>query len=465
MRKYILVFVALAVFLVPASLFAAGAAEPEAVEMVSPSDAGSDDVLLQQGLPPVADQATELELLTTSSGDGFRSFSEFLEGIFQRWYPNITVDAQPTETGDLRSIVATRLAAGEPPPAVHVAGRALPGDWIEAGALRNLSDIWDEYNLHDLVPEALQDDFMWNGSYYGIPIWAAAGSPFIWYNLDLIRDAGVPEPPYADLDELVAAGQAYVEATGEPFYVEGYTPAWFAMTKTISIAAAYYGPELRARFSNGNATAEDFRNALSLHKRILDEVGNPDYMSVDSIAGTAEAAARGDGAAAITGPWGLPRFTDAGFEFNEGFTFQTLPGHQVLEAVSTGFYVFEGTEHEAEAIALAVSAMLEETQLRLAPEQGVAPTRVGLDADDLPRVGRYQVTEVAMPLLERDDLVGPFQRPDNAIPSAVAEAFPPVLGEFFAGDRSLESAVEELLRIQEQFGDRYTDWGDFGLDL
>ena len=69
MRRLVYLVVALLVMAIPA--FATGSSEAmDSGEMISPRDAGSDDVLLREGLPAVPDREVTLEMITSYSSDG-----------------------------------------------------------------------------------------------------------------------------------------------------------------------------------------------------------------------------------------------------------------------------------------------------------------------------------------------------------------------------------------------------------
>ena len=464
MHSRMLLLALCVLMLVPGLVLATGTQERVVEPTVAPVFPDSDDVILRQGLPAVRDRRVNLEFLTIQSGDGFRTMEQFLNEVFSKYYPNITVDAQPIESGQLDDIVNTRLAAGSPVPVVQGGGYADRARWARAGVLLDVTDMWEEYNLLEIIPEGVAAEMRVDGRYIALPYNSAVGS-IMYYNLNLIRAAGAPEPPYETWDDFFAAAEYYVDATGEPFFVDGYAPPWFGFVKSGHLAASYYGVEGFFRIANGRGTLEDFRQTLSFHKQLLVDYGNPDYMSMDSIAGSSEAAARGDGAAAWAGGWGYPRFDGAGMVLDEEWMMTPMPapkygdldGHIMIGA-ATGFLAFKGSGFEDEARALLLAPSLKESQLIIAPSLGFSPVRSDIDPAIIPEVGRYPITQRSAEWYATAGAV--IDRNFNLLPPQVRSEMPPVYSSFFAGDITLDDAAQELLDIQSEYQDEYVfEWG------
>jgi len=461
MRKFIGLFVLLTI-LFPSLIYTGGQSGSTTTRMVTPRVANSDDPLLRQGLPAVRDRRTNLEFLTIQSGAGFTTMEEFLSSVFQKHYPNITVDAQPIESGVMDDIVNTRLAAGNPVPVLQGGSYADRIRWARAGVLVDVTDLWERYNLESLIPEGIAAEMRVDGRYIAMPYNSSVGSIF-YYNRRLIQQAGVTLPPYETWDQFFAAGRQFVAATGKPFFVDGYAPAWFGFVKSGHLAASYHGIDGFYRIANGRATLADFQNLLSFYKQLITDFGNRDFLSMESIAGSSEAVARGDGAVAFAGTWGFPRFTGAGLELDRDWVMAPMPqriageGH-VMIANASGMIAFKGSGFEEEARALMLSTVLKEAQMVIAPNLGFSPVRSDIDIADVPQVGRYPITQRSIEWFATAAHV--IDRNFNLLPPQVRSEMPTVFGSFLAGSLTLDRAAQELIAIQRENQAFYTiEWG------
>ncbi|GAB3108871.1 extracellular solute-binding protein [Streptomyces calidiresistens] len=134
--------------------------------------------------------------------------SEFWDDFtarFEEENPGITVEVElvPWENAD--TVLAERVAAGEPPDIAQT------GSFAEYAADELL------YSASDLLPLTTQADFHmplvraaeYRWEQYGIPF--VSSTPRLFVNLDLLERAGVEEPP-GDWSELLGAARALRDA-------------------------------------------------------------------------------------------------------------------------------------------------------------------------------------------------------------------------------------------------------------
>jgi len=276
------------------SVFVFGAGEKEAVEsyeMIKPIDSTSNDVLMQKGLPELADKPITIELITVYSGAAYEVMEKEFTNLVNSHYPNITLEMQPVESGELVQIVNTRLAAGNPPELVHCGGSYFLEDWAEAGALVDLSSMWNNYELETLVPSGIASSYTFNDTYFGIPF-LSEQSDVMFYNINVLEEAGAPLPPYDNWEEFFDAAEKFRSASDKSFWAGGYNPAWFGFSKTIALAAARFGTDVYERVLNGKATTDDFSNMLKFHAKLYGYM-NGGYVSMNAITGGSEEVGRG----------------------------------------------------------------------------------------------------------------------------------------------------------------------------
>ncbi len=437
--------------------FATGGAEQDGSQdtVMGPQDPDSDDSVLRAGLPAIPGNDVAIEMITSISGDAEQYVQTFLEEVVGLYYPNVTVEYQPGGSAELAQVINTRIAGGNPPDLALVSASYYVADWVQAGAIRTMSDYWDEYNLSDVVPAGIQNTYRFDGEFYGVPVGVGAANLYFW-NSNVLNAANTPLPPYETWDDFFAAGETFAENSDMPFYVEGYTPAWFGMAKTLMLAASRFNIDLTARILNGEGTARDFRNILEFHKEVIDRTANEDYVSVNAISGVMEVVGRSDGATAFGGTWGYPRFVNNNLVQGEEWDMGRLPGEDVFTFVPLGMFSFDNTGNEDVADAVALTAVLKTTQITLNVPRGSAPSRTDVDSATFPDEGRAPAALVVMDRLSQATSV---PRAVAGLPAIVHQEFPAPFSGYISGSMSLDEAVQQILDIQERHQDRYViDW-------
>jgi multiple sugar transport system substrate-binding protein len=141
----------------------------------------------------------------------FSDWWQELEAKFEKEHPN--VDVQQSDAGrssQYADVLQTRFAAGDPPELIHEL-QAQFARFADPGYLMGLEDVIEGTNvLTQWSP--LQAGFEWAGSPRGVLL--PTSYTTIYYNKQLLADAGITEPPSTP-EELLAAAQAvYDPAAG-----------------------------------------------------------------------------------------------------------------------------------------------------------------------------------------------------------------------------------------------------------
>lgn len=454
MRRALLTI--LVVLLAATGVFATGGSEPDPeAPTIRPMDASSLDPMLRNGLLEIPDVPTEIEFYTSWSGDSFALIEQFIDEIVGVLYPNITVEAQSGESADMVQVINTRLAAGSPPDIVMAASSYFMKDWAESGALYDMSAVWDEFNLEDVIPQGVAGSMNFGGNYYGLPFVVELSNVLYW-NENVLAEGGAAAPPYDTWDDFWAAAESF-DAEGKSFWGGGYSPDWFGMAKSLMIGASYFGPEYYERIMNGTATAEDFRRTLELQARIF-EYANEDYVSASSTTGGAESTGAGLTGMCLLGPWGHPRMVQNELEFGTDWNLGVLPGTPTFVYYPTTFMVFDASDDPLAAAAMCLTGLLLDTQSIISPSKGAVPARTDVDTSVFPRIGRVEVSDFSNRLIA--DAVS-VPRARVGLPSVVASEYPAPFGSFIAGSSTLEEAVEDLMEIQARHQDAFTIEWDF----
>mgnify|MGYP001376025919 CR=1 FL=1 len=156
----------------------------------------------------------------TSSGAEYDLFSEVLQD-FEAAHPDIKISYEPVPS-DYPTKLQTDIAAGTVADVFYVDSMFAP-DLMAAGQLLPLDDFMSQsgVSVDDFYP-GLIASFQWQGQTYGLPKdWSPLGTV---YNQQSLSDVGITAAP-ATWDDLRAAGQALLDATGEPRIMIAADPA------------------------------------------------------------------------------------------------------------------------------------------------------------------------------------------------------------------------------------------------
>ncbi|MDR2974498.1 MAG: extracellular solute-binding protein [Propionibacteriaceae bacterium] len=145
-------------------------------------------------------------------------------------------------------VYETSVAGGKEADVVMVNLAEKSNDWVKNGIAKPASDYLDAWGLTDkILPSALDAWKDQDGKVQGFPY-----SGFVWptwYNMDLLSQAGVKEPP-TTTDDLLAAA-AKLNAAGIPPFIIGGND-WSGQKLFLQIAQSYMkADEAEKVFSKG----------------------------------------------------------------------------------------------------------------------------------------------------------------------------------------------------------------------
>jgi len=142
---------------------------------------------------------------------------------FHDAHPNISVKAQAPQGDTANNVyvgsIQTQLLAGKAPDVAQITFDSLDFAVNQLGA-KPLSDLVSEEELEEafggenpMHPNArvLAD---WDGKTYGMPY--VFSTPVLFYNADMLREAGVEDPDFSTWDAVEEIGAQVSEHTGKP---------------------------------------------------------------------------------------------------------------------------------------------------------------------------------------------------------------------------------------------------------
>jgi N,N'-diacetylchitobiose transport system substrate-binding protein len=145
---------------------------------------------------------------------------------FKTKYPNVTVNVELQQWGDIGTKLDTAYGGSTPPDVVEL-GNTLVAKYAAAGALEDLTGKKSSFENSGTWLQSLTDSCTVNGKLYCVPYYA--GSRAIIYRKDFFDAAGL-QPPQS-MDQLLTAGQKLMAAhSSDPNFSALYYPGkyWYA---------------------------------------------------------------------------------------------------------------------------------------------------------------------------------------------------------------------------------------------
>lgn len=264
----------------------------------------------------------------------------------------ITVDVQDASSDDLPKAFEAASLAGSEADIVIQNYTPTQKDWLADGLVADVSGYVSDWGLTDKLQSGAVE--FWSSSGDGM-----AGLPFIgfnwpiWYNMDLLNQAGVTEVP-ATFDDLLSASAALRDAGIQPFALGGKD--WTAQNFVTWVGQQYVEPaDMESVFSEGAWCEADVVKGLDLLTQMRD-----DKVFIDNVAGyTADdmssAFFTGQAAMMPSGSWS---YTAAPTDIAENTVLGGFPSvdggvydmPSAFQGHSAGFYITPNGEEKIDAI-------------------------------------------------------------------------------------------------------------------
>jgi glucose/mannose transport system substrate-binding protein len=232
--------------------------------------------------------------------------------------------------GTARPIMVSRIIGGDPMGAFQFNHGRQAEELIEAGLLRDLTDIAEANNWRDVIyPPSLLDSCTVDGRIYCVPVNIHSWQ-WLWLSNAAFEKAGVAVP--TNWDEFVAAGPALREAGITPLAVGGQSWQTSGAFNVLMVALA--GPDILvkvygdkdAELAAGEEIARVFKAAADA--REMSQGSNvQDWNQATNLVITDQAGGQ------IMGDWAQGEFQVAGEVAGQDYT--CLPGLGVNELIDT----------------------------------------------------------------------------------------------------------------------------------
>ena len=160
------------------------------------------------------------------NGSAPQSIIDEVNADFKTKYPNVTVNVEIQQWGDIGTKLDTALPGNNPPDVIEL-GNTLVAKYAAAGALEDITGKKASFDNSGSWLQSLTDSCTQSGKLYCVPYYA--GSRAIIYRKDFFAQAGV-QPP-TSMDDLLTVGQKLMTAhKSDPNFSALYFPGkyWYA---------------------------------------------------------------------------------------------------------------------------------------------------------------------------------------------------------------------------------------------
>ena len=322
--------------------------------------------------------ATELEVMHwwTSGGEAaaVKQFADAFNATGNTW-----VDAAIAGGESARAVMVSRLTGGDPMGAFQFNHGRQAEELIEAGLLRDITDIAEAEGWLDLVnPSTLLDACTVEGRVYCAPVNIHSWQ-WLWVSHKAFEDAGVSVPANwaefaAASDALSGAGKIPLAMGQQGWQQSGAFNVMMASLLPSGVFTSVYGDK-DLDIAGGAEVATVFQAAAAAREMAADS-------TVQNWNDATNLVIQGEAGGQIMGDWAQGEFAVAGAVAGEDYS--CLPGLGTNPRLSTGgdafyFPVLDDEEQAAAQAELAALLLAPETQVNFNLAKGSLPVRGDID--------------------------------------------------------------------------------------
>ncbi len=382
----------------------------------------------------------EVEVFTWWAAGSELTGLQALEAVFGEQHPDVEFINGAVAGGAgsaAKDLLQTRLQSGNPPDTFQAhAGMELQ-DYIDAGQLEDVADLYGEFGLDDAFPDDLIELLTVDGSIYSIPS-NIHRSNVVWANPDVLEEAGVdpsvqPESISAWIDDL-----RKVEESGA--IALSIAAPWTQVHLLETVLMADLGTEAYNGLWTGETdwAGSEVTGALENFETLMGFT-NTDRDGLDWPDATQMVIA-GDAAYNVMGDWAVALFEENGIERGTGFIDFPVPGSDgQFGFLADSFTLPVGAPHPDGAKAWLETIGSLEGQVAFNKAKGSIPARTDADPAEF---SEYQQT--AIESYATDEIV-PSLAHGAAASVTVLNGVENALSKFTSGGSDLETLQAELV--------------------
>ncbi|MEU4159721.1 extracellular solute-binding protein [Actinoplanes sp. NPDC026670] len=327
-----------------------------------------------------AEDAAKVEVFSWWEGPGEAEGYAALINRFKKDNPDIEFVNAAVAGGagsNARTVLASRLAANDPPDAFQVHLGLEQEDDVKAGKVEDLTALFDQNGWRDKFSKPVLDAVTFGGKIYSVPV-GIHRSNVLWFNAKTVQAAGITKPP-ATWSEFLKVAATLKSKNVVPLSIG---PGWTQKHLLENVLLGELGAEKYSGLWKGKTSwlGPDVHAAVTMFTDVLamsdiKTFGGDWQSALDKVI---------DGQAAynVMGDW-----ADAYLSRTRGLTFKTeydattSPGTDgVFNFLGDGFTVPKGAPHRAAADAWLKVCASKDGQEEFSVEKHSLPARI--DAEE-----------------------------------------------------------------------------------
>lgn len=381
----------------------------------------------------------EVEVFTWWAAGSEKAGLDALVGVFDEQHPDIEFVNGAVAGGAgsaAKDLLQSRLQANDPPDTFQAhAGKELQ-DYIDAGQIEDISNLYDEFGIRDAFPADLVDLLTQDGKIYSIPSNIHRAN-VVWANPTVLTDAGLdPAATYATLDDWFTALDAVKAAGKTPLSV---ATTWTQVHLLETVLLSDLGAEGYIGLWDGSTDWEgqEVTDALGDFEKLMSYT-NTDRDGLDWPEAT-QMVIDGNAAFNVMGDWAVAAFEEQDKTLGTDFVAFPVPGTDgVFDFLADSFTLPVGAPHPDGAQAWLETVSSLDGQVAFNKAKGSIPARTDADPADF---SEYQQTAIES---FANDTIAPSLAHGAAAPVATLNAISDATSKFTTGASDLETFQSEL---------------------
>lgn len=328
--------------------------------------------------------SSEVEVFSWWTGPGEADGLKAMQADFEKKNPGTKFVNAAIAGGSgtqAKAVLASRLQNRKPPDSFQGHAGAELLDYIKAGQIEPLDDFYQQNNLKSVYPQQLLDQITYKGHIYSVPV-NIHRSNVLWYNPDILKDAGVGGPPKSIADFITALKAVKDKTKKVPLSLGAQ---WTADHLLENVLLGDLGTDgYNALWKPGaDWSTPEVTKALNDFGEIMKyttlEAASTDWQ------GAAKAVVDDKAAFNIMGDWAYGYFVGAapnglGKKLDVDFKYAPAPGTEgTYMWLSDSFTLPKGAPHRAGATAWLKEVSSKEGQDLFNPKKGSIPARKDAD--------------------------------------------------------------------------------------
>lgn len=335
---------------------------------------------------------SEVEVFTWWASGSEKLGLDALVKVFNTQHPDVKFVNGAVAGGAgsaAKELLQTRLQQKNPPDTFQAHAGAELTDYIKAGQLQDVSDLYDEFKLRDAFPADLVNRLTVDGKIYSIPSNIHRAN-VVWANPSVLTGAGLDATAkYATIADWMTAMDKTKASGKTPLSV---ATTWTQVHLLETVLLAELGVDGYSGLWDGTTAWDgaDVTGALTTFQKLMSYT-NTDRDGLDWPEAT-QLVMDGQAAFNVMGDWAVAAFEEADKTAGTDFTYFPVPGTDgVFDFLADSFTLPVGAPHPDGAKAWLETVGSLDGQTAFNKAKGSIPARTDAKASDF---SEYQQTAI-----------------------------------------------------------------------